>query len=116
MVSGSGLDAVQGSVRAVFVRVGQVRLVGRDESSLDPDGGHGGCRTEIVAGDVADLAQTPAAFAAIDRMFLAGAAPKTVQQAVTIARRSGAQRIVVLSPCGPEIEFARTRGAGWRSR
>lgn len=61
--------------------------------------------TEMVVGDVARPGQTPAAFAGIKRMFLAGAVPETVRQAVTLARQGGVERIAVLSPCGPEAEI-----------
>ncbi|CAL9573203.1 hypothetical protein SUDANB95_04838 [Actinosynnema sp. ALI-1.44] len=60
---------------------------------------------EVVVGDVATPEETPAAFTGIDRMFLAGAVPETVRQAVTLARRGGVERIAVLSSHGPEVEI-----------
>ncbi|MGW0518678.1 NAD(P)H-binding protein [Crossiella sp. NPDC003009] len=60
---------------------------------------------EIVVGDVARPGEVPAAFAGIKRMFLAGAVPETVRQAVTLARQGGVQRIAVLSSHGPDVEI-----------
>lgn len=64
-----------------------------------PDG------AEVIAGDVADPEQFSDAFDDIDRMWLAGATPETVRQAVTLARHGGVQRIVLLSSHGPEVEL-----------
>ncbi|WP_221491047.1 NAD(P)H-binding protein [Crossiella cryophila] len=61
--------------------------------------------TEIVVGDVARPGETPAAFAGIERLFLAGALPATVREAVTLARAGGVARIAVLSSHGPDMEI-----------
>ncbi|MGO1053364.1 NAD(P)H-binding protein [Crossiella sp. CA198] len=61
--------------------------------------------TDIVVGDVARPGEVPAAFAGIERMFLAGALPGTVREAVTLARQGGVQRIAVLSSHGPDFEI-----------
>lgn len=60
---------------------------------------------EVVPGDIARPGETPEAFAGVDRMFLAGAVPATVREAVTLARRGGVRRIAVLSSHGPEVEI-----------
>ncbi|MDA8369425.1 MAG: NAD(P)H-binding protein [Nocardiopsaceae bacterium] len=61
--------------------------------------------TEIVPGDIARPDETPAAFDGVERLFLAGAVPQTVRQAVTLARQAGVQHIVVLSSHGPDVEI-----------
>ncbi|MFJ9369936.1 hypothetical protein ACIRRA_36730 [Nocardia sp. NPDC101769] len=50
-------------------------------------------------------ADSPAAFDGIDRLFLAGAAPDTVDDAVRQAVAGGVGHIVVLSSHGPEFEI-----------
>ncbi|WP_030432213.1 hypothetical protein [Allokutzneria albata] len=45
------------------------------------------------------------AFAGIGALFLAGAVPETVRQAVTLTRQGGAERVAVLSSHGPEVEI-----------
>lgn len=63
-----------------------------------PDG------VEVVVGDVARPAESPAAFTGVRRLFLAGAVPETAYELVSSAREGGAERIVVLSSHGPEFE------------
>jgi len=60
---------------------------------------------EVVVGDIAAPARSASAFEGIERLFLAGAVPETVREAVTLARRGGVQRIVVLSSHGPDVEI-----------
>lgn len=59
----------------------------------------------VIAGDIARPAESEAAFRGIERMFLAGASPETVWEAVDLAKRGGVRRIVVLTSHGPEFEI-----------
>lgn len=63
---------------------------------------------DVVIGDVTDPGPASAVFEGIDRMFLASAVPETVHEVVTLARRGGARRIVLLSSHGPEVEIGFT--------
>lgn len=60
---------------------------------------------EVVEGDITQPAESPGAFHGIDRMFLAGASPDTVYEAVQLAEEGGVSRIAVLSSHGPEFEI-----------
>ncbi|QUH04024.1 NAD(P)H-binding protein [Saccharopolyspora erythraea] len=65
-----------------------------------PDG------VEVVEGSIIRPLETPEVFAGVDGVFLAGAVPATVRDALTLARGAGVRRIVVLSSHGPEYEQA----------
>ncbi|MEU2395834.1 NAD(P)H-binding protein [Streptomyces sp. NPDC007369] len=74
----------------------------------EPDQVHGWpVGTEVVAGSVTGHPQEYAgAFGGVDAVFLAGAVPATVGEALDTARTAGVRRIVVLSSHGPEYEEA----------
>jgi len=61
---------------------------------------------EFVSGDITRPADSPAAFDGVDRVFLAGATPATVHQAIELARAAGVSKVVDLSSHGPDIEVA----------
>lgn len=61
---------------------------------------------EFVAGDITRPADTPEAFAGVDRLFLAGATPATAHQAMEQARAAGVVKVVDLSSHGPDFEVA----------
>ena len=67
---------------------------------------------EFVAGDITRPADTPEAFDGVDRLFLAGASPATVHQALEPARAAGMTKVVDLSSHGPEFDGRRVEVAG----
>jgi len=64
-----------------------------------PDG------VQIVKGNVALPMESQAVFQDIERVFLAGASAKTINENLILAKRAGVQRVVVLSSHGPEYEI-----------
>ncbi|MFJ3928209.1 NAD(P)H-binding protein [Streptomyces sp. NPDC090022] len=62
--------------------------------------------TEVVEGSITRPLECARAFDGAGRLFLAGAHPSTVEDALTLAREGGATRVVVLSSHGPEYEAA----------
>lgn len=60
---------------------------------------------EVVVGDITHPGGSSGAFQSIDRMFLAGASPDSVYEAVQLAEEGGAGHISVLSSHGPEFEI-----------
>lgn len=77
-----------------------VRVLTEDGRAGWPQG------VEVVAGSCTRPAETPGAFEAIAAMFLAGADPTTVYEALSLARSGGAAKVVTLSSHGPEVEVA----------
>ncbi|GAA3692103.1 NAD(P)H-binding protein [Nonomuraea antimicrobica] len=65
-----------------------------------PDG------VEVVEGSITRPLEHAGAFAGVDGVFLAGAVPATVEDALVAARDAGVRRIAVLSSHGPEYEEA----------
>ncbi|MFG3442213.1 NAD(P)H-binding protein [Nonomuraea sp. NPDC047897] len=65
-----------------------------------PDG------VEVVEGSITRPLECAEAFEGVDGVFLAGAVPATVRDALEVARGAGVRRIVVLSSHGPEYEEA----------
>ncbi|MFF5207204.1 SDR family oxidoreductase [Streptosporangium sp. NPDC000396] len=61
---------------------------------------------ELVQGSITRPLECAEAFTGVDGIFLAGAQPSTVQDALALARAAGVRRIVVLSSHGPEYEEA----------
>ncbi|WP_405525988.1 NAD(P)H-binding protein [Streptomyces avidinii] len=79
----------------------RVRVLAEPEQAVDwPTG------TEVVEGSVTRPAERAEAFAGTDTLFLAGAVPATVHEALGLARVAGTRRIVTLSSHGPEYEEA----------
>ncbi|MDP9864543.1 MULTISPECIES: NAD(P)H-binding protein [Streptosporangium] len=68
------------------------------------DGWPGGA--EVVEGSITRPLECAEVFAGVDGVFLAGAVPATVRDALEVARGAGVRRIVVLSSHGPEYEEA----------
>lgn len=60
---------------------------------------------QIINGSITNPQETPHAFEGIDVVFLAGAIPETVYEAVCMAKEAGVKKIVTLSSHGPEIEI-----------
>lgn len=60
---------------------------------------------EVVVGDITEPRESTSAFDGIDRMFLAGASPDSVYDAIQLAEEGGVRRIVDLSSHGPEFEI-----------
>lgn len=60
---------------------------------------------KVINGSITKPGETPQAFENIDAVFLAGAAPETVYEAVNMAKEAGVKKIVTLSSHGPEIEI-----------
>ncbi|RVX41341.1 nucleoside-diphosphate-sugar epimerase [Nonomuraea polychroma] len=65
-----------------------------------PDG------VEVAEGSITRPLERPEVFAGVDGVFLAGAVPATVQDALEAAQGAGVRRIVTLSSHGPEYEEA----------
>ncbi|WP_199435200.1 SDR family oxidoreductase [Qaidamihabitans albus] len=63
-----------------------------------PDG------VEVVEGSITRPLEHAGVFTGVDGVFLAGAIPATVRDALEIAKGAGVRRIVVLSSHGPEYE------------
>ncbi|OEJ35387.1 SDR family oxidoreductase [Streptomyces subrutilus] len=61
---------------------------------------------EVVEGSITQPLECAQAFDDVGAVFLAGAHPSTVQEALSLARNAGAGRVVVLSSHGPEYEEA----------
>lgn len=61
---------------------------------------------EVVEGSITRPLECARAFDGIEAVFLAGARPATVQEAIGLARDAGARKIVLLSSHGPEYEEA----------
>ncbi|MBN6057264.1 NAD(P)H-binding protein [Nonomuraea sp. RK-328] len=61
---------------------------------------------EVVEGSITRPLECAGAFDAVEAVFLAGAHPATVQDALGLARDAGARKIVLLSSHGPEYEEA----------
>lgn len=59
---------------------------------------------EIVKGDIRKPSETPEMFKGIDAVFLAGAVPETIYEAMEMAKEADVKKIVNLSSHGPEIE------------
>ncbi|MEU8779319.1 NAD(P)H-binding protein [Streptomyces sp. NPDC048606] len=68
--------------------------------------GHWPAGVELVEGSVTRPAERVGVFAGTDTVFLAGAVPDTVREALELAREAGARRVVTLSSHGPEHEEA----------
>src|SRR5690606_4531749 len=60
---------------------------------------------KVINGSITKPDDTPLAFENIDAVFLAGAIPETVYEAVNMAKEAGVKKIVTLSSHGPEIEI-----------
>lgn len=60
---------------------------------------------EIIDGSITNPSATPEALRDIDRVFLAGATPRTIHDFLNIAKKEKVTRIVVLSSHGPEHEI-----------
>ncbi|MFJ6050664.1 SDR family oxidoreductase [Streptomyces sp. NPDC092307] len=71
-----------------------------DRSGGLPDG------VEVVEGSITRPLECAHAFDGVGAVFLAGAHPSTVRDALALARRAGAGKIVLLSSHGPEYEAA----------
>lgn len=61
---------------------------------------------EVVEGSITRPVARADVFAGVDGVFLAGAVPATVRDALDVAEDAGVRRIVVLSSHGPEYEEA----------
>ncbi|MEJ8646139.1 NAD(P)H-binding protein [Streptomyces sp. MS1.HAVA.3] len=61
---------------------------------------------EVVEGSITRPLECARAFDGVESVFLAGAHPSTVQDALTLARNAAARKIVLLSSHGPEYEEA----------
>ncbi|WP_188192116.1 NAD(P)H-binding protein [Nonomuraea sp. SYSU D8015] len=61
---------------------------------------------EVVEGSITRPLECAGAFEGVEAVFLAGAHPSTVHDALTQARDAAARKIVVLSSHGPEYEVA----------
>ncbi len=86
----------------------QLHALGRRVRVLaEPDqcGGWPGA-VDVVEGSVTRPLESAAAFDGVEAVFLAGALPATVQDALTLARDGGARKVVLLSSHGPEYEEA----------
>ncbi|GAA2262475.1 NAD(P)H-binding protein [Streptomyces amakusaensis] len=59
---------------------------------------------EVVEGSVTRPLECARAFDGVEAVFLAGARPSTVQDALALARNAAARKIVLLSSHGPEYE------------
>lgn len=71
----------------------------------EPDRTHGWPDgVEVVEGSITRPLERSEVFDGVDGVFLAGAVPTTVRDALALAERAGVGRIVVLSSHGPEYE------------
>lgn len=61
---------------------------------------------EVIEGSITRPLECARAFDGVEAVFLAGAHPATVQDALTLARDAAARKIVLLSSHGPEYEEA----------
>ncbi|MBT2511394.1 NAD(P)H-binding protein [Streptomyces sp. ISL-98] len=61
---------------------------------------------DVVEGSITRPLECARAFDGVEAVFLAGAHPSTVQDALTLARDAAARKIVLLSSHGPEYEQA----------
>lgn len=61
---------------------------------------------EVIEGSIVRPREHAGAFDGVDGVFLAGAHPSTIQEALMLARNAGVGRIVLLSSHGPEYEQA----------
>ncbi|MBQ1098939.1 NAD(P)H-binding protein [Streptomyces sp. b94] len=61
---------------------------------------------DVVVGSITRPLECARAFDGAETVFLAGAHPSTVQDALTLARNASARKVVVLSSHGPEYEEA----------
>ncbi|MFB6821311.1 SDR family oxidoreductase [Streptomyces virginiae] len=61
---------------------------------------------DVVEGSVTRPLECARAFDGVEAVFLAGARPSTVRDALVLARKGGTEKIVVLSSHGPEHEAA----------
>ncbi|GAA0927579.1 SDR family oxidoreductase [Nonomuraea longicatena] len=79
----------------------RVRVIAEPDQLADwPDA------VELVEGSITRPGEYAAAFDGVESVFLAGALPSTVQDALALALAAGVRRIVVLSSHGPEYEEA----------
>ncbi|WP_308406464.1 NAD(P)H-binding protein [Streptomyces sp. AC602_WCS936] len=78
----------------------RVALVEPDQCGGWPDTVH------VVEGSITRPLECVRAFDGVEAVFLAGAHPSTVQDALTLARNAPARRVVLLSSHGPEHEEA----------
>ncbi|MEV4946501.1 NAD(P)H-binding protein [Streptomyces sp. NPDC053755] len=60
----------------------------------------------VVEGSITRPLECARAFDGVEAVFLAGAHPSTVQDALTLARNAAARKVVLLSSHGPEYEEA----------
>ncbi|AWI27563.1 SDR family oxidoreductase [Streptomyces tirandamycinicus] len=86
----------------------QLLAVGRDVRVLAEPGQCGGWpdTADVVAGSITRPLESARAFGGAEAVFLAGAHPSTVGDALALARRGGARKVVLLSSHGPEFEEA----------
>ncbi|WP_037465697.1 NAD(P)H-binding protein [Shimazuella kribbensis] len=85
----------------ILLNKGQkVRILGKNlnHSIFPPD-------IEFVEGSITKPMETPEALKGIDRIFLAGAVPRAIDDFLDIAKKEKVTRIVVLSSHGPEHEI-----------
>ncbi|MFF5129341.1 SDR family oxidoreductase [Streptomyces syringium] len=61
---------------------------------------------DVVEGSITRPLECARAFEGVEAVFLAGAHPSTVQDALVLARNAAASKVVVLSSHGPEYEEA----------
>ncbi|WP_210583238.1 SDR family oxidoreductase [Streptomyces sp. GESEQ-35] len=59
---------------------------------------------DVVQGSITRPVECARAFDGVEAVFLAGAHPSTVQDALTLARNASARKVVLLSSHGPEYE------------
>ncbi|GGZ60761.1 hypothetical protein GCM10010387_63050 [Streptomyces inusitatus] len=87
--------------RQLLTRGRRVRVI------AEPDQCDGWPETvEVVEGSITRPLECGRAFDGVEAVFLAGAHPATVQDALTLARNAAARKIVLLSSHGPEYEEA----------
>ncbi|MEV6399416.1 NAD(P)H-binding protein [Streptomyces sp. NPDC051907] len=86
----------------------QLRAAGRRVRVIaEPDQCDGWPDTvDVVEGSITRPLECARAFDGVEAVFLAGAHPSTVDDALTLARDAAARRVVVLSSHGPEYEAA----------
>ncbi|MET9323444.1 NAD(P)H-binding protein [Streptomyces sp. NPDC003038] len=87
--------------RQLLAKGRQVRVIAEpDQCDGWPDA------VEVVEGSITRPVECSRAFDGVEAVFLAGAHPSTVQDALTLARDAAARKIVLLSSHGPEYEEA----------